>query len=238
MRSLLAKLLQREKYFIEEIDRLLFAPEKISLFPQHLKSASDASWIYMQGDADSADWNLARCLKEPEIAQKYFNLLPTNETQLLVEKKFEHEFDKYSKKGEIYWFESTPNIETALSKRKKNLSKQNWFKNSELRVRSNTVTTEICKKLNLEMFLFNNDSLLGFIKTIRETPDFAEVYIEVRPDVQEKGLGTYLLLEMINLVQNNDKILVYSVESDNLASIRIAQKADLSKFNVLTRFAI
>jgi L-amino acid N-acyltransferase YncA len=238
MQSLLKKLLQQQKYFVEEIDRMLCAPEKIKLFPKNLKNTGEASWIYMAGDSDSADWNLARCINDPEIAQEYLHLLPKNETQLLINKTDEPNFVKQIKRGEIFWFESSRNLESVLHNYKNKLKNQNWFNNSEIRPRKNVVSIKKCKRLNLELYLFNKNTMLGFIKTIRETPDFVEVYIEIRPDFQGKGAGTFLLLQMINLVQNNDKNLVYSVEADNLASIRIAQKANLSRFNTLSRFAI
>ncbi|MGM0601010.1 MAG: GNAT family N-acetyltransferase [Candidatus Rifleibacteriota bacterium] len=237
MQFLIRELMRREKYFVEEIDRLLFAPEKVELFPGPPKRTEKTSWIYMAGDSDSADWNLARCLTEPEIAKKYIHFLPANETQLLVEKSDETEFAEFNKKGEIFWFESIGQIETGLANYKKQAAEQNWFKKSELKTKDNIGWFNNCKRLNAKLFFLNKDSMLGVIKTIKETPGYAEVYIEVRPDFQGKGIGTLLLLEMINLLQKSGKQLIYSVESDNQASIRIAQKANLKKFNVLSRFA-
>lgn len=232
MKIALEKLLAEEKFFVEEIHRLAFFPESISFYPECVVEKDGNGWIYMAGEDGSADWNLARLVGDEVVAKNYVNLLPQNELQLLVTNEVASCFAGFETAGKILWFESQPEINSCARTIDLKFELQHGLKLLEKK------KPEVCTiypSENLTLLLIRDEQVAGIVKTIRETPRFVEVYIEISPDLRSQGVGTNLLISMIERIHVAGKRLLYAVDEENKASISIALKAGLVEFLSLTR---
>jgi len=221
MKKLIAHLRSQQMLFVEELHRLCFQPESVQAF---LDSADEPSgWLYLEGEVNSADWNLARLLGRPEVGAQLLDRLPAHELQLLLPPDVASYFPQWQPCGEIIWLvgpeiEELPPLKPLESR----------FKLHKL------VHPKVSAFFNfsgLELFLLEQGRVVGLVKSIRETPDFTEVYIEVAPDRRQMGLGSFLLTAFMQQAIKVGKRLTYAVDAANAASCQLARRAGLVEFN-------
>ncbi|GAB4279773.1 MAG: hypothetical protein Kow0029_23820 [Candidatus Rifleibacteriota bacterium] len=222
-------LLKNEHEYVEEIHRILFETDSVKIFPEVVNGKSFNGWIYMAGEQGSADWNLARLIGAPEIAKNYVNLLPDKELQLLVRNTDVAFFQDFEQAGIIRWFYRSGKV----------FPKKEEIDNFglEMVVRSKPQRAGICLSHNLECYLLKCSQVVGLVKTVRETVNFAEVYIEVSPELRGKGLGKRLLNKFEAELAARRKRLVYAVDAENEPSLGLAKSVGLANFANLVRLS-
>lgn len=219
--DLLAYLLQREKFFVEEIDRLCFKPDSVQIFADEKFNG----WLYLPGESQSADWNLARLIGRPQEAGVWLDQLPSHELQLLVPETALDFFPQFQQSSSLFWFESS-----IIS-----VPKAQNMSGFEFKTRQKPNECKLFNGSFIEIYLLRQQEIVGLVKTIKETPRCTEVYIEVAPAWREKGLGSWLLGQMLAATAKLGKCLTYAVADDNPASLALARKMGLRQFNRLLR---
>lgn len=220
--AILKKLLNDEIAFVEEISRLCLQPETLKI----LVDREMNGWLYMPGESGSADWNLARAIGEINRAALLIDTLPPDELQLLVGETGLKCFEGWQTQGSIHWFAAPVNEKAAVPACPPGF---------DARIRQ---VRRQCREFQAffpEVYLFADRQMVGFIKTIRETHNCFEVYIEVLPAYRGRGLGRFLLLKMLEESGKISRRLTYAVANDNHASLALAKRAGLQKFNELFR---
>ena len=220
-------LLENERCFVDEIHRLDTDPA-VKLFPVNAVE-SGGGWLYLPAEPGSGDWNIARLLGHGSTALAALPLLPQAETNLLVPQKFSALFaDGFVRQTSLLFFagRATPG--------------QPWHDSSadlsgplhELKLQRHSDGTDG----DFALYLLADSQIQGYIKSIRLTPNFAEVYIEVQPAMRQRGLGEHLLhLALLEAAQTH-RSLVYTVDVENHASLALAKKVGLQQFLQLDRF--
>jgi RimJ/RimL family protein N-acetyltransferase len=230
-KSLLKSLLAKEIFYVEEIYRLCFLPSEISFIED---DSGENGWIFMPGEKNSADWNLARCKGKPEKAVKIVDSLPKVDLQLLIDRKnldFVLPSYGFQKESRLLWFHSEKDntddkIKVAKIDSELKLEKKIDKKFHEL-------FTAQCPAI----YLLKDQSVIGYSKAVRESPNYIEVCIEMASAYRNMGIGTCLLANMVDFVHSLNKRLVYAVDETNLASQAIAAKNRLLPFNDIWRFS-
>ena len=224
--KLLEYLLGQEVFFVEEIDRLYFDQQSIKpVLDDELNG-----WLYLPGEPGSADWNLARMLGSAERANPLLEKIPRGELQLLVAETAVSCFPEWVKTGLISWYVSDGDSLSEVFEKKLDELDLTW----QFRVRP--AVSKAISTVGKEIFLLDSRSrIAGLVKTIRETPNFVEVYIEVAPEYRERGLGRTLLAKMIAESRLKGKSITYAVDQNNHASLALAKSVNLRPFNQLFR---
>lgn len=230
MSAVLSLLRQHEKCFVEEIDRISNRPDLVRIVPADLENEK-SGWIYLQGEPGSADWNMARLIGDLSLAMDWIDRLPQQELQLLcpAECLLSNTWEKI---GAIYWFESSLEAD---AKSDQCSEPGKVFDSMQLK------PDFVCYSSNdsgsgFAIYLNSDSGMQGYIKCIHSTENYFEFYIEVKPNMRDKGLGTALLQMAIDESHRRNKTLIYSLASDNRASMRIAQKTGLKSYMTLNRF--
>lgn len=226
--NLLSWLCEREKYFNEEIHSILTGVKKVEFFGQFYQG-EPVGWLYSYADKDSNDWNLARQVGSISEAGKFLKFLPNIETYLLYPMPLgERSSSKQDQKGMIYWFEA--------AEVKKGVA-YNSILQSKVRFLIKTKRSKkVFGKYQFDYFsayLMEDEKIIGFVKTIHETMNTCEVYLEISPRFRGRGLGLRLLETVSDECLKRHKKLIYTVASDNVASIRIAEKFGMRKYQTL-----
>jgi ribosomal protein S18 acetylase RimI-like enzyme len=221
--KLLNHLLKQEKYFVEEIARLLFCKNSLELFADSQNPVSCNGWLYMPAEPHTADWSLARILGSAEAAAGLIPLLPARELHLLVAPDQQKFFKGFKHSNKLLWLESHAggcNEQSGAS----------MPADLEIARKEQRVVRQNCSAFNPALYILKDKQVVAFAKTARESPNFVEIYIEVAPALRNKNLGSYLLTQMIKSVHELGKNLLYVVEENNGSSRRIAAKAGLREF--------
>lgn len=228
MSAVLSLLRQHEKCFVEEIDRISNRPELVRIVPVDLENEK-SGWVYLQGEPGSADWNMARLIGDLSLAMDWIDRLPQQELQLLCPPECLLS-NAWKKIGTIHWYESS-----LKSDSKPGSAPVEVFDSMQLK------PDLVCHRSNdsgsgFAIYLNSASGMQGYIKCIHSTENYFEFYIELKPDMRDKGLGTALLQMAISESHRRNKTLIYSLASDNTASMRIAHKAGLKPYMTLNRF--
>jgi len=224
-------LYQNEKCYIEEIDRIIARPDLVRIIPDDLDNEK-SGWIYLQGEPGSADWNMARLIGDLSLAMDWMDRLPQLELQLLCPADCLLS-SSWKKIGSIHWYESLSQVDSHDN------SSATEEVCAQFRLKPDLVSyTAENKDSGFAIYLNSESGMQGYVKCIHSTENYYEFYIELRPEMRGKGLGTALLQMAIDETHRRNKTLIYSVACDNVASIRIAQKAGLTSFMLLNRYLI
>jgi GNAT superfamily N-acetyltransferase len=228
-------LLTQEQYFVDELYQLVFRPESVRFFQAEKDGDVLNGWLYLKGQENSADWHLARLIGQAETAFEITGRLPAHELQLLVSESDSERITGFEKIGRIFWYQSSIDNGAKFKDLQNAFFQENSFKNLKLVRKEAPVLNENWNCANISLYLLQNEMMIAYIKTIRETPNFVEVYIEVTPGRRERGIGTFLLSAFSCLVHEIGKKVSYAVDESNLASISIAEKAGLTRYFSLVR---
>ncbi|MBU1105662.1 MAG: GNAT family N-acetyltransferase [Candidatus Riflebacteria bacterium] len=222
-------LLESEHYYVDEIHRLN-TDSAVQLFPDDA-SALSGGWLYLPAEPGSGDWNIARMLGQGSEALTTLTLLPETETNLLVPSEFSHLFvDRFKQQSSLIYFEGVHTATDAVDGEA-------------------AVSADVLSKSGLTLqrragdeagsfalYLLAEDQIQGYVKSIRLTPNFAEVYIEVQPGMRQRGLGNHLLSLALLEAAKSGRNLIYTVDADNQASLALTRKVGLQQFLQLDRF--
>ncbi|MDD3149081.1 MAG: GNAT family N-acetyltransferase, partial [Candidatus Riflebacteria bacterium] len=85
-------------------------------------------------------------------------------------------------------------------------------------------------------YLLADHQVQGYVKTIRSSKNFAEVYIELKPPIRGQGLAPKLLRHAMLQVHRQRQRLFYAVAADNAPSMATARRAGLRQAFSLCRF--
>ncbi len=217
-RALHAHLYQHEILYVDEIDRLQRHPESVSIIAE--KSIFTGGWLYLHADQSSGDWNLARLLGCPEAALAGLDRLPAEETRLLVPPEAAGLFKHLHQEPDLIFFCSREN-------------------GSEPDIKP--LAAEFSLKTNFEhdlpaIYLCRSDEVCGYVRPIRQTRHFVEIYIELKPACRGKGLAKPLLRRAATEIHKLQKNLYYAVSADNKASLQTARSTGLEQTFSLCRF--
>lgn len=86
------------------------------------------------------------------------------------------------------------------------------------------------------IYLLADDQVQGYVKTIRATRNFVEVYIEIKPALRGRGLATRLLELAVMTAHQQGRELIYVVDEQNKASVATVISAGLTRTISLSRF--
>ena len=216
--ALLDHLYQHEIFYVDEIDRLQRQPQSVSIIAE--KSIFTGGWLYLHADQSSGDWNLARLLGCPEAALAGLDRLPAEETRLLVPPEAAGLFKHLHQEPDLIFFCSREN-------------------GSEPDIKP--LAAEFSLKTNFEhdlpaIYLCRSDEVCGYVRPIRQTRHFVEVYIELKPACRGKGLARPLLTKAAAEIHKLQKNLYYAVSADNKASLQTARSTGLEQTFSLCRF--
>lgn len=216
--ALLDHLYQNEILYVDEIDRLQLQPESVSIITE--KSIFTGGWIYLRADQSSGDWNLARLTGCPEVALASLDRLPTEETRLLVPPEAASLVKHLHQEPDLIFFCSREN-----------------HADKEIELHA----TEFSLKTNFEqnlpaIYLCRSDEVCGYVRPIRQTRHFVEVYIELKPACRGNGLAKPLLAKAAAEINKLQKKLYYAVSADNAASLQTARSTGLQQIFSLCRF--
>ena len=215
---LLDHLYQHEILYVDEIDRLQRQPESVAIIAE--KNIFTGGWIYLHADQSSGDWNLARLLGCPEAALAGLDRLPAEETRLLVPPEAAGFFKHLHQEPDLIFFCSRENV-------------------SEPGIKP--LAAEFSLKTNFEqnlpaIYLCRSDEVCGYVRPIRRTRHFVEIYIELKPACRGKGLAKPLLAKAAAEIHKLQKKLYYAVSADNAASLQTARSTGLQQIFSLCRF--
>lgn len=215
---------QRQKHYIEELHRLIYLPSSIKVVPCNMTS-KDSGWFFTPAEPNSADWSLARLKGNLNEAINSCGLFDDAQVQYLIDESIMVLPDIFELQGSIIWYESVNaaniNFEQCCKILKDNRLELHY---------GNT-------EYGFSLYLIYNKSLRGYIKTIHYTDNCLEFYIEIQPDIRNRGLGTALLSLAVSYAHEKNKKLIYAVDAMNNQSQAIARKAGLKKFMRLNRFS-
>lgn len=216
--ALLDHLYQHEVLYVDEIDRLQRQPESVSIIAE--KSIFTGGWIYLHAESGSGDWNLARLVGCPEAALASLNMLPDEETRLLVPPEAAGLFKHLHQEPDLIFF----------------CSREDDFER-EIK----PLAAEFSLKTNFEnglpaIYLCRSDEVCGYVRPIRQTRHFVEVYIELKPAYRGHGLASPLLACAVEELHRLEKKLYYAVSADNLPSLKTALGTGLVNIFSLLRF--
>lgn len=223
-------LYRHEKYFVDELHRLQTAPELLTLFFRD-DPGFEGGWLFMQAEPDSGDWNIARMLGNPEIALACLHLLPDVESYLLIPEGAEHHFaNDYRQASSLLWFLNDAQHHDSFA-----LTHEAAAMGFDLNIKMDQ-SDDSATDSGFAIYLLRQQKVQGYIKTIHSTKNFVEVYIEVKPSLRNRGLGTMLLQQACSLAFSLKRQLIYAVDAENKASIKIALKSGLKQFTRCSRF--
>ncbi|MDD3001183.1 MAG: GNAT family N-acetyltransferase [Candidatus Riflebacteria bacterium] len=174
----------------------------------------------MPAQRDSADWNIARMVGSANSAKNNLNKIKADNSIFLVPDNEYSNFSEYTKKGSLLYFVSDKSNKSNTIKHEKVIMSYS------IEVRQNQV------------FLIYQDLVVGYVKPIRESKNFIEVYIEIRPSHRGKGLAVCLLSTAVEYFSGQNKGVVYIVESTNLASINTVKKAGFKHTETICMFQV
>lgn len=197
-----------EVCYVDEIDRI----SESTLF-----WSENGGWYYMPAQKDSADWNIARMVGCPCSAKKNINRVKAENSIFLVPENQYSYFSEYPRKGCLLYFFS---------------DKHNKKKHEKVR---SPYTIEA--KQN-QLFLIYNGTIVGYVKPIRESDNFVEVYIEIMPSHRGKGLGAALLNAAADYFVQHNKGMVYIVEDTNQASVSTVKRAGFMHAETIFTFQV
>lgn len=228
--KLFSWLLEREKFFNEEVHNIISRQKKIEFFGE-FKGENPVGWIFSFAEKGSGDWNLVRRVGGVDEAARFLNFLPKCEKHLLTPVPLrERVSDRQTNTGLIYWFEA-PDV------------KKHLVYNSILQSKVRFITKTRRPKKHFGKYVFDyfsaylveSDKVIGVAKTIHETPNTCEIYLEISPRFRGRGLGLRLLEEVNNDCVKRHKKLIYVVEASNPSSLRVAEKFGMRKYQTLKR---
>lgn len=215
--ALLDHLYQHEIFYVDEIDRLQRQPQSVSIIAE--KSIFTGGWIYLHADQSSGDWNLARLLGCPEAALAGLDRLPAEETRLLVPPEAAGLFRRLHQEPDLIFF----------------CSRENHTDN-EIELHAAEFSLKTSYEQNLPaIYLCRSDEFCGYVRPIRQTRHFVEVYIELKPACRGKGLAKPLLAKATAEIHKLQKKLYYAVSADNAASLQTAHSTGLQQIFSLCR---
>ena len=228
--KLFSWLIDREKFFNEELHNIISGQKKVEFFGE-FDGDDPVGWLFSYAEKGSGDWNLARRVGGVDEAAKFLNFLPRCEKHLLTPVPLrERVSDGQTNVGLIFWFEA-PDV-------KKHLAYNSILQS---KVRFVTKTRRPQKKYGefefdyFSAYLVESEKVIGVAKTIHETQNTCEIYLEVSPRFRGRGLGLRLLEEVNNDCIKRHKKLIYVVEASNKSSLRIAEKFGMRKYQTLKR---
>lgn len=227
--SLLDWLAEREKYFNEEIHSIITGSKKVEFFGQ-FNNGDPAGWIYSYAEKDSDDWNVARRIGSVDEATKFINFLPKTETHLLSPVPLGERISTRHAHSLMFWFEAVE----ACKEMAYNSILQSKVR-FVIRTKQSKQTFGNYKFDYFSAYLMESDRVVGVAKTIHETMNTCEVYLEISPRFRGRGLGLRLLETVNNEYLKRSKKLIYVVEADNQSSIRIAEKFGMRKYQTLKK---
>lgn len=225
---------ENENIYIEEIDRLERTPEETCF----LLDKENNGWFCMAAEENTADWNIARLIGNPEKAEKLIDSIPfddcvllTDETVILTHKKLENN-------GKLIIFESSSNFISEEELSFTNQSSEGSYLNGILPAKSVRTRVSPIDSVIDDIYLYHHNGINGFIKVTRKSWHYSEVAVEVKSELRGQGFGTALLAAMLEQFRLRKRKMIYAVEEDNLPSIKIATKCNLKKIHTLNRLRL
>ena len=218
---------ENERCYVDEIHRLNTDPT-IQLLPDDAIERG-GGWLYLPAEPGSGDWHIARMLGQGSKALAALPLLPSPEINLLVPEKYSALFaDKCSLQTPLIFFEGC--ILHAQDRHCQPIKLPGHLSSLNLQRRCDGAEGSFA------LYLLAEGQIQGYIKSIHLTPNYVEVYIEVKPAMRQQGLGEYFLRQALCEAAQTGRALVYTVDADNSASLALAKKAGLRQFMQLDRF--
>lgn len=197
-----------EVCYVDEIDRIT----ESTLFWNE-----KGGWYFMPAQRDSADWNIARMVGSASSAKNNLNKIKADNSMFLVPENEYSNFSEYRKKGSLLYFVS---------------DKSNTKKHEKV------ITPYSIEVRQNQVFLLYKDLVVGYVKPIRESKNFIEVYIEITASHRGKGLATSLLRTSVDYFAGQNKGIVYIVENTNLASINTVKGSGFKHTETICMFQV
>ncbi len=231
---LLDYLYRHEHLYVDEIDRLERQPSQVHVFPAD--AWQTGGWLFMAADPASGDWNLARLLGDPSIAAEHLALLPDLETSLLVAAEQAALFAaRLTRQPDMLTFvsaDSPDSLDSASEKLPVGFSlaiKMPGRLHEELRQGNE-------ESVSPAVFLLHEDQVQGYVKIVRQSRNYAEIYIELKPACRGRGFAPILLRQAIAEIHRRGCRLSYVVAADNAPSLATARCAGLLHSFSIARF--
>jgi GNAT superfamily N-acetyltransferase len=232
---------ERELIFNEEIHNLVTGQKHVMpIFAPGLDSDTNLPvWVLTKTDEPGADWNIVKYFgNKSNINSKDLLLLPKCNLKVFIPEHADLIQDKGSESNILVY--SNASIDCGIDRQDiipKNISLQKI--ELDLKSKWDIVVRHKCEsgkffngKYNLKkpsFYFLIADEIVAYIKTIHETKNTVEPYLEVRPDYRDKGLGRCLLNYFIAYCIDLNKTVVYQVEEINCPSIKVALDCGLNK---------
>ena len=228
--KLLNWLMEREKYFNEEVHNIISGQKKIDFFGE-FKDDNPVGWLFTYAEKGSGDWNLARRIGGVEEASKFFNFLPRIEKHVLTPVPLTDRFShRHNNSDLLYWFEAPQEDKDIV---------YNVILQSKVRfILKTRRPKKQFGKFQFDYFsayLVESEKVVGVAKTIHETEHTCEIYIEISPRFRGRGLALRLLDTINKDCIKRNKKLIYVVEASNLSSLRITEKFGMRKYQTMKR---
>ena len=225
---------QNELLFVDEIDRLRRQPSLVSACPGNL--LQNGGWLFMAAEPGSGDWNLARLLGDPDCAIEALGLLPDVESQLLVPEPVAELFSR-----KLLPQPALLNFVDAEVDDYAGLDNNCLPAGFALEIRfagpvAAGAAVDDTSVDELSVFLLADEQVQGYVKTIRHSQNFSEVYIELKPAMRGRGLAPELLRQAVLALRRRHRRLFYSVSADNAPSLATARRTGLQPAFSLARF--
>lgn len=207
-----------ENRYVDEIDRLQTDAHSVRLLPEN--ACEKGGWIYLPAVTGSGDWNLARLVGSAAEALACEKLLPHEEMTLLVPDEAAGLFaGKFRQQPALHYY--LADCADCLSPR------------ADLKLPEGF---DIEERPGDGLYMFFDGQMQGYVKIIRNTRNFSEVYIELRPAIRGRNLAPAILARASAMLKKQQKIMTYVVADDNAPSLATAKRAGLHHIFSLHRF--
>lgn len=224
--KLLEILYNQESIFVEEIDRIEKHPEQVNfvLVDEH------SGLLCLDAEEDTSDWNIVRIIGDSKKCKAVIPAIPYDDYALIG-----CELNEFSSEKSLVYFESSA---SSYGEDENEALEINKYANIEFGLPLNCIKTKISKidsRLD-DIFLYMNNCIQGFIKVTKNSWHYAEVAIEISPEMRNQGYGTALLALMVEQARRKNVRLSYVAESDNSPSIAIAEHCCLNRITAIPFF--
>ena len=228
--KLLELLYNHEKKYVEEIDRI----EKNSEEVLFIEGKNDSGWICLKAPQNSFDWNITRLIGNIDDAKEALSKIPFDESVILIDEGLDlSESSNIKRNNSLYFYENS----VICDSNSYDYDLNNYLNSSDIYLPKGSIKQK-ASSLNSridDLYLIMKNLICGYIKVIKSTWHYSELAIEINPEYRNQGFGTALMDIMNTQFSLKSQKFIYVVESDNIPSIKLANKF-LRKSFVLDKY--